>query len=178
MKKNLIIGALSTVAVSSLLVPSAAHAVERSCDAQIRVELQAFGEFPSRSKFIEVFSAKGSGNGPNEARRRARNRAQACAREVWAERWHNFPNGHGVPSECSPALRVYNFDLTNIKCEIYIAMCSLATTQGRMWHWPTYAKIWTRITGATSACHKAELHSENYFVPECSLTERQKVCPT
>lgn len=175
--KRLVLGISLLSGMLMVLSPSQAFAASRSCDARVRVDLHAFGNFPAESVTIETFSARASDSGANGARRKARNRAQACARAVWSKRWINRPNGHGIPDKCKSSSGVHNFGMTNFKCRIFQAMCGLMEAQGRNTNWASVATVWTMISGQTGACLQSELHSNSYFLDNCSEAERLFVCP-
>ncbi|MEL6188557.1 MAG: hypothetical protein AAFU79_28375 [Myxococcota bacterium] len=164
--------------VALLGFASPAEAKTRSCTGRVRVELKPRSVFPLIWVDIETFSAKGSAPTANGARRKARDKVRACAQTVWNQRWLNHPNGHGIPNECGNFWSVYDFGMTNLKCEIYDAVCALKSAQGRGSGVPDYALIWTKTNGQTGSCTDGVLMYDGYLVPECSASARAAECGT
>lgn len=150
----------------------------RSCDAELRVDLNARGNFPVEGGYVmERFSASGRESTANSARREARKNARQCGGITWQERWDTIPpNSPQIYSQCESGNRVSDFERGNIKCAIHDAVCTLKQYQGRSPSTKDYATIYLVTTGQTSSCGSVHRYSKNYGVTSCSSAERVKVC--
>lgn len=173
---------LLTYVVAMLMVFGVSGAVSaaktRSCDAQLRVDLNPRGQFPVKGNYvIESYSASGRGATANAARRAARTNARQCAGVTWQERWQTVPpNNPYIYPQCRPDNRVNHFDLSNIKCAIHDAVCSLKLVQGRPEGFREEATVYLVTSGQSSSCASLHRYSASYGVTICSQTERTKVC--
>lgn len=165
--------------VACLMFLGVTHGKTRSCDAVLRIDLNAKGAFETTSTNLEAYSAKGSCATANCARRRARSNARECGGITWQERWQTVPPD-GQPqiwSQCSESGNsVYDFGMNNIKCRIYDKMCYLKGEQGRSMSSADSATIYLVTSGSTSSCGSLHLYDDNYILDECSNSERAKVC--
>ena len=169
---------IQTIGLAALLFSFNSYgAKQRSCDAELRLDLNPRGHFPTKRVTMEKFSASGRGATANSARRDARKRARQCAGVTWSERWHTVPpNPDFIFPQCRPSAKVKNFDMSNIKCAIYDSICDLKSSQGRNLNIRDTATVYLVTDGKTQACLSGHLYCDHYSVDRCSASEREKVC--